>query len=221
MAILKENKNISKDNLLSKIDDDIQDIQMQTFHYKFADNVIELLSYFAKLHQFDNRITFKEAWKEWIQEESVSIILNDEIKRLSNMGYKGDILDKMFKSTRYYYRKKKDTETIKKDRKKYIRFSENMLNMMDNHIMEQLQKHIKREPQKNTEDEIGIIHISPCDAYFHFCETNKEHIEDEIKQIIHLHIEKNELSNKFKKTYKNRYFNITKKISSSPFEEKI
>lgn len=216
MAIMKEKKTIPKDALLSKVEDNIQDIQMKTFHYKFSDNIIDLLFYFAKLHRFDDRKTFKESWNEWVKEEYISILLNDEIKRISNMGYKGNILNKMFNSTRYYYRKKKEEQPEKKDRKKYVRFSEEMLRIMDNHIMEQLQNHIKKEKQENN-DEIGIIQVSPCEAYFHFCENNKVSIENEIKQMIHQTdiSEKNELSNKFKKTYKNRYFKITKSLSSS------
>ena len=216
MAIMKEKKTIPKDAILSKVEDNIQDIQMKTFHYKFSDNIIDLLSYFAKLHRFDDRKIFKESWNDWVKEESISIQLNDEIKRISNMGYKGNILDKMFKSTRYYYLTKKEEQSEKKDRKKYVRFSEEMLKIMDNHIMEQLQNHIKKEKRNNNQDDIGIIQVSPCDAYFHFCENNKLQIENEIKQIIHQNdiSEKNELSNKFKKTYKNRYFKITKSLSS-------
>lgn len=215
MVIMKEKKIISKEVLLLNVENNIQDIHMKTFHYKFNDNIIDLLFYFAKLHRFDDRKTFKESWNEWVKEESISIQLNDEIKRISNMGYKGNILNKMFNSTRYYYRKKKEEQPEKKDRKKYVRFSEEMLKIMDNHIMEQLQNHIKKEKQENN-DEIGIIEVSPCEAYFHFCENNKHTIENEIKQMIYQNgiTEKNEISNKFKKTYKNRYFKITKSLSS-------
>jgi hypothetical protein len=69
-----------------------------------TDEFMKELHNFSKIHQYDHRKDFKEAWNTWIEENND--IVTDEIRRLTEMGYDGDILDKMFKSARYYFRKK-------------------------------------------------------------------------------------------------------------------
>ena len=38
------------------------------YRYKFTDDFINILCNFAKIHQYDERNTFKEAWAFWIEE---------------------------------------------------------------------------------------------------------------------------------------------------------
>ena len=79
-------------------------IQIPIYRYKFSNDFTEGLFTFAKIHQYDDRKTFKEAWTKWTEEND--IIITNEIRRLKDNGYEGNILDKMFKSARYYFRKK-------------------------------------------------------------------------------------------------------------------
>ena len=82
---------------------------------------------------------------------------------------------------------------------------------MDNHIYEELNSHIISKT-KTIEKNILISNISPANAYSSFCEKKKDIIAEEIELISQKYPEKmiitEELSNKFKKTYKNRFFNI-------------
>lgn len=74
------------------------------YRYKFSERINELLFTFSKIHQYDDRKTFKEAWDFWSEDNKE--ILDFEIERLKQLNYEGDIINKMFKSSRYYFRKK-------------------------------------------------------------------------------------------------------------------
>lgn len=85
-------------------DFDNNEINVNIFRFKFKDEFTGELYKFAKIHQYDHRKDFKEAWKIWLEENTE--IVEEEVRRLTNLRYDGDILDKMFKSARYYFRKK-------------------------------------------------------------------------------------------------------------------
>ena len=126
---------------------EMPEIMVQIFRFKFSNEFTAQMSNFAKIHQFDDRKSFKEAWENWIKDEDIAILINSEQKQLYNTGYEGDVLSKMFKSARYYYRKKKDNlDTV--PRKEYIGSSFKMLELMDNHIKS---KHITKKLQKNNQ----------------------------------------------------------------------
>lgn len=183
---------------------------MKTYRYKFDNDITDELSYFAKIHQYDDRHSFKEAWEKWIADPNVKPKIDAEINRLLENGAEGDIMDKLYKSARYYYRKKSTTQTEAKNRKIYIRFSENILKVIDNHILEQCRQNVISSSINN-----HIIDISPAEAYEYFCENKREEIAKEVQLLLNNSKCKKsgdgagdswmEISNKFKKTYKNRY----------------
>lgn len=158
------------------------------YRYKFTDYFMDELYKFSKIHQYDDRHIFKESWELWTQENCK--IVNNEIIRLQTLNYDGDILDKMFKSARYYFRKKRTEKKAPKERKNYISFSKNILDCMDKHISINIQSRVK-----------------PSVSFVDFCENNKEVVRETIqylnKEGIH---DLEEIQNKVKKTYKNRYF---------------
>ena len=78
----------------------------KTFRFEFSKGFIDELSRFSKVHQFDERRTYKEAWQKWKSNPEIDHIITIEVRRLEESGYVGDIEDKMFKSGRYYFRKK-------------------------------------------------------------------------------------------------------------------
>lgn len=160
------------------------------FRYKFSDEFMELLFQFSKMHQYDDRKVFKESWKTWTEEQEMHV--NKEIKRLDELNYPGDKLDKMFKSARYYFRKKSTTEKEPKERKKYTKIQKNLLQAMDTHIN-------------------ANIRDKPSYGFLQFCEKNKELIKAEIIQMLKEKMTDESIQEKLKKTFKNRYYTCISK----------
>lgn len=186
-------ENIENIETIETIENNIQDNNGNNnliFRFKFNSEFCDELNKFAKIHQYENFKDFKESWNIWVEENNE--IINNEILYLNNIGYNGDILDKMYKSARYYYRKKSNSKNQPKKRRNYIKIQDKeFLNLIDNHIKECISnKNFK--PSKNFED---------------FSNIYNEIIN---RQIINIRLNNN-LSNedillKIKKTYKNRYF---------------
>jgi hypothetical protein len=86
--------------------------------------MIELFK-FSKIHQYDHRKDFKEAWEIWT--ENNDELIEDEIRRLNNFGYDGDVVDKMFKSARYYFRKKSTEKKEPRKRRSYVGIQSELL----------------------------------------------------------------------------------------------
>ena len=59
---------------------------------------------FTEVHRYDDRKTYKEAWTAWLAHDEIAAMLKAEVERLTDLGYKGDVADKLFKSGRYYFR---------------------------------------------------------------------------------------------------------------------
>lgn len=178
-----KNKNVSFDNK----------INVNIYRYKFSDDFVEELYKFSKIHQYEERKTFKESWNIWVEDNKE--LIDCETNRLKKMGYDGDILEKMYKSARYYFRKKSTEKKAPIERREYIPTSKELRDAMDYHII----KNIKNENYK------------PSDGFDDFCKNNIKLLTDEIKQICKSGIDDSlEIKNKFKKTYKNRYFMIIK-----------
>jgi len=147
---------------------------------------------FSKIHQYDERKDFKEAWHIWIEENED--IINEEMRRMSNLGYDGDVLDKMFKSARYYFRKKSTEKVIPRQRRQYISVSKELLSAMDSHIEENIYK----------------SDYQPKNAFVSFCKENEKILTTAITQIYEQGIKDSDIiETKIKKTYKNRYFILT------------
>lgn len=166
----------------------------RVYRFKFEDEFVEILYRFAKLHQFDDRDTFKDAWNIWLEENDS--VVTQEIERLSRLGYDGDIKDKMFKSARYYFRKKNTEKKEPAQRREYISVSKDLLEEMDRHI------------NQNMNDS----KYTPKDGFDMFCKENTTILKENITKICQSGVTDSIIIyNKMKKTYKNRYFMITKK----------
>lgn len=171
-------------------EDEAIDVNINIYRYKFTTEFTDELYKFSKVHQYDHRKDFKDAWKVWIEENEN--IISNEVRRLKNLGYDGDILDKMFKSARYYFRKKSIEKKTPIQRRKYVCIEKNILNVMDNHIKDSIEETTDYKPSTGFDD---------------FCKKNIELLKEEIRSIYHNGlIDSNEIKNKIKKTYKNRYF---------------
>ena len=160
-----------------------------TFRFKFTPDFNNHLLSFAKLHQYDDRTTYKEEWNKWVL--SNDSIIHDETIYLKANGYDGDILQKMYKSGRYYFRNKTSTEDEPKQRRKYISIDKDIIDLMDRNI---------------------ILHVEtssifkPAISYEKFCIDHSSVLQDETQRLIELDLNRCDIANKLKKTYKNRYF---------------
>lgn len=175
-------------------------IILKQHKYDFSKDCCEELEHFAQLHMYDERKQFKESWTKWV--ESNQSLINAE--KNSCPDYDGDIVEKMFVSVRYYYRKKAlknckttsphGTEPIKKPRKAYVSLDRHFLALIDKYLFELIQETLNTKTM--------ISDTIPAYAFELFCE---QHIHD---------IEKIECSViKLKKTFKNRYYMMSRELA--------
>jgi len=182
------------DYTMDRRDDEFFDVNI--FRYKFSDDFIQPLYQFSKIHQYDHRKDFKEAWNIWIEENYD--LVNKEARRLTELDYKGDILDKMFKSARYYFRKKSTEKKEPQKRRSYLGIQTDLLMAMDKHILSN---------KKNTD-------YKPSTGFDDFCKQNIELLKIEVGFLCKNGIkDSDEIKKKIKKTYKNRYFMTITKLS--------
>jgi len=166
-------------------------VNYNIYRFKFTNEFTDELYKFSKIHQYDHRKDFKEAWELWIEDNDG--LVSEEVRRLNNIGYDGDILDKMFKSARYYFRKKSTEKKEPIQRRAYIGTNKEFLEAIDNHI------------KSNVSDK-------PSDGFDDFCKNNIELLKEEVQKLCNNNFnDSNEIKQKIKKTYKNRYFLIINK----------
>jgi hypothetical protein len=164
------------------------------FRYKFTEEFTNEMYKFSKIHQYDHRKDFKEAWNIWIEENEG--LVHEEVRRLTNLEYNGDILDKMFKSARYYFRKKSTDKKEPQKRRVYIGINKELLETMDKHIMNNI--HNKE--------------YKPSEGFSIFCKENIALLQEEVNRLCKCGLTSSvEIKDKIKKTYKNRYFILTTK----------
>jgi hypothetical protein len=164
------------------------------YRFKFLEEFTDELYKFSKIHQYDHRKDFKEAWELWIEDNDEMV--SEEVRRLTNIGYHGDILDKMFKSARYYFRKKSTEKKAPVQRRIYVGSNKEFLDSMDEHI----------------KSEIANPDYKPSDGFDEFCKNNMELLKEEVQTLCNNGFtDSNEIKQKIKKTYKNRYFLIISK----------
>ena len=164
-------------------------IENTIFRFKFTSDFTSDLLSFSKLHQFDDRVTYKDAWNLWVQHNDG--LIDSECIRMKQLGYDGNVLDKMYKRGRYYFRKK--TKQEPKKRRIYVSIDKDVIEAMDNHIL----------------NNYGTPLFKPSLSHNVFCNEHVDLVQDEITRLFDQHLTKDDIINKIKKTYKNRYFLFT------------
>jgi hypothetical protein len=188
-----QNTSTNKHTTIINNNDD-NDYNINIFRFKFTPEFIIELNKFSKVHQYDNRSDFKEAWKTWVEENEE--LVSYEFRRLTNIGYEGDILDKMFKSARYYFRNKSTEKKEPKKRHNYMSVQREFLEAVDKHI----------------KDNINNEEFKPSGGFDAFCKQHIELLKEEVNQLCkNGFTDSDEIKNKIKKTYKNRYFMLISK----------
>ena len=179
----------------NKPDNQINDnFNVNIYRYKFTEDFTKELFKFSKIHQYDERKAFKEAWNLWLEDNDT--IVNEEFKRLRELGYVGDIFDKMFKSARYYFRKKSTEKKEPAKRRIYVGSQKDLLEAMDEHI----------------KCNIASGDFKPSDGFDDFCKEHVDLLKEEINVLCRSGLtDSNDIKAKIKKTYKNRYFLVISK----------
>jgi len=165
-------------------------IEIPTFHYSNSESCVKIIAEFSAKHREDKNRDFKAAWKLWVQTPGVQILFSEESNRLKESGYTGDVMEKLYFSARYYYRKKaisSETPAAAPVKEKTRKPNEST----DSNILEQMNQDILAQMRLNNK-------IRPADAFEKYKQTAPDFDED------------NEA--KFKKIYKNRFFMIRKKL---------
>ena len=160
---------------------------------------MSLVTQFSKMHQYDDRHSYKDAWQIWLKDQEE--LIEREVSRLQLLGYKGDVLDKMFKAGRYYFREKVDGEkevekaNVKKEKRDYIVMDTEVIKAMDVHLTSVIKQ----------------IDFKPAKGYAQFCEEQMDLLRREIIRLTqdNANLNKEKLAEKLKKTYKNRYYILT------------
>jgi hypothetical protein len=170
---------------IEKIDNNID---IGIYRYKFSNKFTEELFKFAKTHQYDHRKDFKDSWKNWMDDNND--LVDEEVRRLYNLGYNGDVIDKMYKSSRYYFRKKSTEKKEPSKRRVYVGNHKELLETMDEHIKSNISKDFK-----------------PSLGFDDYCKKNFDILKEEVNLLYKSgYTDSNEIKLKIKKTYKNRYF---------------
>ncbi len=183
----------------------INTMLIRKFRYDFTEEIGKILKDFSDEHESETGKEFQKSWNIWIMSDEIKKQLKEECDRLLNEGYNEDVWDKMYKSARYYYKKKTKKEKVVKEKIKHTnRFSTIFLKTMDDSIKNQLKHEIE---EKNE------ITISQPKSYTDFCNSNKDNLLNEFKRIRQ---EKGQIPDdidvKLRKTYKNRFHALRKKI---------
>lgn len=164
------------------------------YRFKFTEEFMQEIYAFSKIHQYDDKNTFKESWRDFLLDNEEIVYM--EVRRLNQLGYEGDIIDKMYKSARYYFRKKSTAKKEPKERRKYISFDAKILEAMDKHILDNMDKN----------------EYQPKNGFAEFCKENEAILREYMTKLYNDGLtESKSMEEKFKKTYKNRYFMITRK----------
>lgn len=163
----------------------------QIYRHKLSSEIYGIIIAFAKLHRYDDRTDYKEAWNLLVEAQSVEFATEE--KRLHQQGYKGDVLDKMYKSGRYYFKEKTSSSETKSPSKR-----SSISIKLSKHILETIDSHLESTNRP----------VKPSEGFEQFCRDNEEVINLEVKRLIA--IKEEIVMSKLKKSYKNRYFTIHK-----------
>ena len=187
--------------------------QKPIFRFNLSDEMVDALLDFSKMHQFDDRHAYADAWNEWKNAPHISKMLADEIERLQNLDYRGSaesIENKIFKSGRYYFRNKSFVKAPPKTRGKYISVSKELICAMDEHIARGINNNGNNG---NNGDNCGQTPSPPADLFNEFCKRCVDILKIEINRLIDLEQFSEDpalIIAKIKKTFKNRVFQFLK-----------
>ena len=198
-----------KSDILTETRRQCGNIKLQTNRYKFTEEVSDLLCEFVKLHQYEKSKEYKLSWNNWVTQEDVKTTLDDECGRLVKEGQLCDIMDRMYKSSRYYYRKKINKQIVApRARKQYEGLPKDILLKMDQHIIREINGNIDMREDSET----LISRFTPAISFDKYCDENPTSVDDLIGMPAETaetrRLQNTKTMERLKKTYKNRFSKI-------------
>ena len=172
-------------------------MSLKTYRFKFNKELLSNIREFSKLHNHDSCTEFLEAFNMWIYENKK--IINNEDNRLKNLGFKGDIEKKIYKSARYYFKNKTNKSSP-------IKISSN-----------EPIPYIPRNKSlfKTMEDYINKYPIKASILFKQFMNDSDENIQLQIntekKRLYSFSLNEEMCVKKIHKTFNNAYYKIKKK----------
>lgn len=168
-----------------------QPVQNKPCRFVLNKDLQNSINEFGKQNAELSRQDFNFAWSRWTEQNKT--IITNEGNELTKRGFQGNLNDKMYKSARYYFRKKPVEKKVPRERRKYIALEREIIETIDNHIGQQH----------------NVVDTTPAKCYKHFMENNKTEISEEYARLQEENkLNEKECMEKIKKTYKNRYFQI-------------
>ena len=171
---------------------------MKQFRFDYTPEFSKLLEEFARVNQSEPRQTYKINWNTWKEQNKNTY--ESEISHIKNAGYPGNIEEKIFESVRYYYRKKLNPN--KEDKSRISTKKAEKLKGLSNEIKKSMDNHMKCYILENT---------PPAEAFDDFCKRYLSELEKEIYRLKHIsktQLDPKATTLKFKKAYKNRFYNF-------------
>ena len=159
----------------------------QIYRYKFRQDFLDVLVEFSRVHQYDAVKEFKEAFETFC--ENNTELIQTETTYLNDTGYSGDVIKKMYISSRYYFKNKDYKPQETKQRRKYITQDKDFILLIDEHVICSIRN--KEKPAK---------------AYNRFKDNHSELIDNETNRLKEFLDTGDKIKGKIKKTYKNRYY---------------
>ena len=161
-------------------------IRIKAIRYNFTPQMMEKIQEITRVHQFDERKKYKEEWKCWINTKEIQLKVSCEIIRLKDEGCTWEdeeIKEKMYKSSKFYYKKKMEQEGEKDDKKdkkeekstveNYKGFTKTFLRSIDGYIMEK----IKEESKTSDTTDLDVV---PIKLYNDYCSVKCIHFTDQL-----------------------------------------
>jgi hypothetical protein len=198
-------------------------IRLQMAKQIFSEDFSHILHTFSKEHSKETLKIFKQSWQTWIKIPEIEAKIREEIARIEAnhfVGTEEDIIEKMYISARFYYRKKekrqrKIQEKAKEDqdqednhkKKPYIGFSQEFIQLMDNEIKNMILQ---------IKDETGPVKINQKQLMNTFTVKHIMEISKELGELKQKYDQEGaafvstEIAYKMKKAFQNRYYSICK-----------
>jgi hypothetical protein len=181
---------------------------ISVYRFNFRSEFSALIYKFSQIHQYDSCKDFKDAFSKW--QEKYSEEFSSEEDYLVSLGYLGDFKTKVFKSARYYFRKKSGGEL-----------------MLENEEIESCSKTSNKKSttrKKYTSIDYDLStkiteyleenhRLKPSEGFEAFCQLYRQEVDEEIARLEEEEEEEKENGLlKIKKTFKNKHFNKKREI---------